>query len=453
MTYSIDIQNLDALKRKIRVTVEAKEVGAMYDKIASDLTRNIRLPGFRPGKVPRDFLVKRFGTEIAAETASKIIDQVSPKAITQTQLPIVGITQVVPETLTRENPFVFDMTVEVRPEITLKKYKKLKLQRPKYEPDPAEIDRRLEQMRQERAELAPLIAPRPAKSGDIAIVDYSATIADGQPEQQQAYTVEIGQAQIHPDFDAALTGMEPGQTKSIELTFADDDTSESLRGQAAHFEVTLQDLKQKNLPALDDEFAKSVDGSATLLELRIKIGDAMTHSANHEINHWVEQEVLKQLIEENPFDVPASVVHRIQEQKAHRYVEELQRRGVNTGQIQQEHIDKLAEGFQPAAQRDAQAMFLLDQIAKDEGLKVSEDELTARIKEISVEVQMPEAQVRAQLSKEGGVENLREQMLNEKTLKFILENAKVDEIDMKKWRKMLDERAAATQAISEGKSE
>jgi trigger factor len=302
----VQVEELSPVERKLSIEVPPEQVQAELGRAYAQLGRSVRLPGFRPGKVPRRILEQRFKGEVEDDVARRLVERAYLSAISEHHVDAVGAPQLTPVRLDQEKPFAFEARVEVRPKVDPKDYQGLPFKRVEVVVTDAEVDERLEAMRQRVARLEPVEGRTVAETGDFAIVNYTGTIA-GEPFPGSAaedVTVEVAAGDLMRGNVLELAGTVVGQKRELDHTFAADDPEAARAGKTAHFSFTLKGLKRQLVPPLDDDFAKEVGGGETLAELKAKVrGDLETAARNRAAQEEREQ-LVKGLVERNPFDLP-----------------------------------------------------------------------------------------------------------------------------------------------------
>ena len=308
----VQVEELSPVERKLSIEVPPEQVQAELGRAYAQLGRSVRLPGFRPGKVPRRILEQRFKGEVEDDVTRRLVERAYLSAISEHHVDAVGAPQLTPVRLDQEKPFAFEARVEVRPKVDPKDYRGLPFKHVAVAVTDAQVDERLEAMRQRVARLEPVEGRTVAETGDFAIVDYTGTI-DGQPFPGSAaedVTVEVAAGDLMRGNVPELAGMVVGQKRELDHAFAADDPEEARAGKTAHFSFTLKGLKRQLVPPLDDDFAKEVGGGETLAELRSKVrGDLETAARNGAAQDERDQ-LVKGLVERNPFDLPKAMIER-----------------------------------------------------------------------------------------------------------------------------------------------
>ena len=421
----VQVEELSPVERKLSIEVPPEQVQAELGRAYAQLGRSVRLPGFRPGKIPRRILEQRFKGEVEDDVARRLVERAYLSAISEHHLDAVGAPQLTPVRLDQEKPFAFEARVEVRPKVDPKDYRGLPFKRVQVAVTDAEVDERLEAMRQRVARLEPVEGRTVAETGDFAIVDYTGTI-QRQPFPGSAaedVTVEVAAGDLMRGNVPELAGTVVGQKRELDHTFAADDPEASRAGKTAHFSFTLKGLKRQLVPPLDDDFAKEVGGGETLAELKAKVrGDLETAARNRAAQDEREQ-LVKGLVERNPFDLPRAMIERGLDAMLDGALRMMARQGLDPSRLNLD-FSSLREEMRPKAEAEVRGTLLLQAVAEKEGLSVNSEELDARIAQYATESGAPLHQVRKAFKEPEQKQALEQRVREEKTVEFLKAAAK-----------------------------
>jgi trigger factor len=346
-------------------------------------------------------------------------------AISEHHVDAVGAPQLTPVRLDQEKPFAFEARVEVRPKVDPKDYRGLSLKRVQVAVTDAQVEERLEAMRQRVARLEPVEGRTVAETGDFAIVDYTGAI-DGQPFPGSAaedVTVEVAAGDLMRGNVPELAGTVVGQKRELEHAFAADDPEPVRAGKTAHFTFTLKGLKRQLLPPLDDDFAKEVGGGETLAELQTKVrGDLETAARNGAAQDERDQ-LVKGLVERNPFDLPRAMIERGLDAMLDGALRMMARQGLDPSRLNLD-FSSLREEMRPKAEAEVRGALLLQAVAEKEALSVKPEDLDARIAQYATESGAPLHQVRKAFKEPEQRRALEQRVREEKTVEFLKAAAK-----------------------------
>ena len=421
----VQVEELSPVERKLSIEVPPEQVQAELGRAYAQLGRSVRLPGFRPGKVPRRILEQRFKGEVEDDVARRLVERAYLSAISEHHLDAVGAPQLTPVRLDQEKPFAFEARVEVRPKVDPKDYRGLPFKRVQVAVTDAEVDERLEAMRQRVARLEPVEGRTVAETGDFAIVDYTGNM-QGQPFPGSAaedVTIEVAAGDLMRGNVPELAGTVVGQKRELDHTFAADDSEASRAGKTAHFSFTLKGLKRQLVPPLDDDFAKEVGGGETLAELKTKVRGDLESAARNRAAQDEREQLVKGLVERNPFDLPRAMIERGLDAMLDGALRMMARQGLDPSRLNLD-FSSLREEMRPKAEAEVRGALLLQAVAEKEGLSVNSEELDARIAQYATESGAPLHQVRKAFKEPEQKRALEQRVREEKTVEFLKAAAK-----------------------------
>jgi len=420
------VEEISPVKRKISVEIPGDEVVKEVDSFYKDLGKKAKIKGFRPGKVPRNILERYFKDYVKAEVIQKLIEESYPKALSETELQPVSPPTIDPGEFAGGKPFQYSAVFEIKPDIKLEGYVGLKVEGKKEEVKDEEVEQRLKALQNLHANLTTITEARPIQAGDYVIVDYDA-YAEGKPlEGGKAvdFTVEVGSGQFIPTFEERLIGLKLEEEKDIEVTFPADYGYQKWAGKTVSFRVKIKEIKAKILPPLDDEFAKDL-GDSSLEELKAKLKGEIEKEKALALEQQLKNHAVDQLVEGNPFEVPESLV----EEQAKAMVSDTKLRLAAQG-VALKNLgvseEKLQGDYRAMAQKQVKTFLILEKIASQEGIAVTDEEAEARLKEISERMHQPFDTVKRYYEKNNLLPEVKAGILRDKTLNFLLEKANVE---------------------------
>lgn len=416
----------------LKIEIPAETTKKVYEKVVQNLARSANIPGFRKGKVPRQILLQQMGPKRIKEAALEDLVQDSLKqAISQEAIEALGNYQLLStyEELTAQfNPgetLTFKASVDVPPEVNLGDYSGLSVQAEETLADPEAVDKFLEERRVEQATLIP-VESRPAQMGDVAVVDYTGKFADEEATeisgaQATDFQIELESGQFLEDIVQGIVGMTTGETKEVSVQFPEDYPREDLAGKLAMFTITVKELKEKELPPLDDDFAQEVSEQETLAELREFLTLQFQEKAEKETIASKEDALLAALADKIEIDLPETMIDREIETILTQTAMQMESYGMDVRKLfNAETIPKLKENARPDAIQRLQQSLALQEIAKRESITVEKEELDAKIKEVL-------EQLAGQEVDQGRVREVVESdLLKEKALKWLEEHGTVE---------------------------
>ncbi|MCS7225578.1 MAG: trigger factor [Gloeomargarita sp. SKYB31] len=385
----------------LRVEVPAEEVAKRHEAVFRKMLKSVRLPGFRQGKVPPHLLRQYLGeASIHASVVEELIQTAMPQALQKVDVPTLGEPELRDnlETLVQNyrpnQPFVFQIAVDVWPEVTLGDYQHLKIRAEKHEFDPESVEKILQYHRRQRATLVPV--ERPAQPGDVAIIDMQAyqSTDQGRGEAVGDLTatdlevrLEPEDSRFFPEVIEALIGMQVGETKEVTITTPDDFWEEDLAGQTFLVEVTLKELKEPELPELDDMFAQAISDCETLEELRNFLTEREQKRAEQKTQQSIEEQLREALVEITTTELPHTLVERQLNDLIQDFAQALIRGGMTVEQVraalaQEDQLQELAKQLLPLAQKKTKQFLALKAIAERENLTPTPEAVQARMTEL-----------------------------------------------------------------------
>ncbi len=388
---------------EIEITPEMSKQA--YERVLQEFTRSTNIPGFRKGKVPRQVLIQRFGpTRIKAAAVEDLVDKALKEALQQEKIEAIGnfqlrssfddlITQFEPG-----NSLTFSAAVDVQPEVDLQKYQGLSVQAEEVKLEEGKVDTVLGNYQTQMATLVP-VEGRAAQKGDTAVVDYHGrfTPADENAEKQDVpggqaedFQIELDDGKFIPGFIDGIVGMNAGETKEVSVTFPEDYPQEELAGRPATFTMTLKELKEKELPELDDDFAQDASGGdyQTIADLRESLEKRFTEEAEQKTKSNKEQAILDELMTKIAVELPETLVEREVEFMITQTAMQLQNQGVDIKRLlNQETLPMLKERSRPDAIDRIKRTLALGEVAKRESLTTSDPEINDRVREVMADLE------------------------------------------------------------------
>ncbi|MGP1383560.1 MAG: trigger factor [Thainema sp.] len=410
-----------------------------YDKVLGQLMRSANIPGFRRGKVPRHILIQRFGsTRISASVIEELIQNGIEQAIKQEDVDAIGNYQLrssfeeLMEQFKPGQPLTFSASVDVPPEVTLKDYEGLSVQAEEVQYDASRVDEVLSEYQNRFATLVP-VEDRAAQKGDSAVVDFVGKIvpenADAEPEEfpggsAEDFQLELEEGRFIEGFIGGIIGMKPGETKDVNVTFPEQYAQEDLAGKPVVFTIMLKELKEKELPELDDDFAQEVSEFETMQELRESLEKQYKEEAESKTASNKEKAVLDELVKHIEVDLPKTLIDREVNYMLSQTAVRLSQQGIDVKQLfNDEMLPRLREQSRPEAINRLQRTLALGEVAKQQDIKVEEDEIKTKAEEMLQEV--PAGQ-RKDIDLDRLNEVVQEDLLKEKILAWLEESWTVE---------------------------
>lgn len=429
-------EKLPASQIGLEIEIPAQVSKQTYEKVIQELARTANIPGFRKGKVPRQILLQRLGhSRIKATALEELIQKSLQQALEQESIEAIGNYQLRSsfEELVSKfqpgEPLTFSAAVDVQPEVKLEEYKGLHVKAEEVAYDPSQVDKFLEERRIQQATLIP-VEGRPAQLGDVAVVDYKGRfVSEAQEEGEQDipgaqgtdFQIELGEGRFIQDFIEGIAGMSPGETKEVPVQFPADYGREDLASKSAVFTITLKELKEKELPPLDDDFAQEISEFETLSELRESLETRFREKAERETTANKEQAISAELLKKVEIELPESMIGREVESMVTQTAMQMGQMGVDVRKMfTEEMVQQLRSRSRPDAITRLKQSLALEEVAKRESLEVAPQELETRIKEVRTQLEgrdIDETRLR---------EFVQSDLSKEKALKWLEENATIE---------------------------
>jgi trigger factor len=423
----VNVEEISSIKKKMLIEIPEDQVTQEVDSFYKDLGKKAKIKGFRPGKVPRDILVRYFKDYVKAEIVQKLIEETYPKALTETDLHPVSPPAIDPGEFNEGKPFQYSVAIEVKPDIQLGGYAGLKIEGKKEEVKDEEVEERVKALQNLHANLKTISEARPIQSGDYVIVDYEASLGGKPLEGGKAidFTVEVGSGQFIPAFEEKLIGLKLEEEREIEVSFPEDYGYQKWAGKTVSFHVTIKEVKEKILPSLDDEFAKDLGDYSSLEELKAKLRGEIEKEKELALERQLKDQVVDQLLEANPFEVPESLVEEQVKALVSDTKLRLAAQGVDLKRLGVTE-EKLQEDYKATALKQVRTFLILEKIAGQEGIAVTDEEADDRLKEISERMRQKFDVMKRYYEKNGLLPEVKAGIIRDKTLNFLLEKANVN---------------------------
>jgi trigger factor len=431
----VEVENQPQGGATLRIELPPEDVRKEWDAIANNYSRYARIPGYRAGKAPRQVIEKKFRKEIQDELTKALVSKSYHEAIAQKQLRVVSLTDLGDVEFGEDRSMRFRATVVTAPEFDLPEYRNIPVQLPGTEVSEAEVDTAIERLRDQSADFVD-VAERELAMGDFAVIDFTGAI-DGVPVSEivpeasknlhggKKFWLHLAPENFLPKFCEQIVGMKPGETRSVQVTFPPDFPVTELAEKKADYAVTLNEIKEKVLPAVDDAFAAKLMPDKTLADLRHTIEHNLEHEKEHEIERVKEQQVVKFLHEHISFDLPPSLLKSETRRALNELVHRNRERGV-PDELLKGKEKELIEGAGSLAAHRLKTNFILHRIAEQEKFEVTRDELDSRIREQAAHYNVSVEKMRKEFEENDRMNGLAEEILLGKTLDFLKANVTVE---------------------------
>lgn len=428
----VQVQDISTIRKKLTFTIPADQVETEINTAYQKLAKTAKIKGFRKGKVPKNMLVQYYEPQMQEQVAGRLVNDTYFKALLEHKIPAISNPEITESgDVASGQPFTYVAEVEIKPEIEVKDYTGLKLEKEKFVADPKVVEDKLEEMRASRSEMV-TSKRKIARDGDFAIIDFEGFI-DGVPfdgGKGTDHQLELGSGSFIPGFEEQVVGMKRDQEKDVEVTFPENYGSEELAGKPAVFKVVLKDIKEKSLPKLDAEFAKGF-GLESVEEIREKLDESYQTQEKARVENDLRERLMNQLIEKNPCEVPETMVASQLEYMLGNIRARMQQQGMSM-----EMLGMTEESFnamyRDTAVSQVQGSLILEAVARAEEIKIEDGDLDAKLEEIATMSNAPLETVKNYYANDEAKQGLLSQIVEEKTLSFLLEKSKVKEVPKEK---------------------
>ncbi|MBZ5653096.1 MAG: trigger factor [Acidobacteriia bacterium] len=407
-------------RREIAVEIPVEEVTRETNSLIQKYQKLARIPGFRRGHVPASVIRQRFAEDLKSDVVEALVPRYFRKEADKQGLIPVSQPQVTDLQLKDNEPLRFKASFEVMPEIKVDGYKELRVEKPEVTVTDEEVEQSLNGVREQHATFT-AVEGRALADGDYAQVSLDGKPKDGEdkPVHMDEVLVEIAGKNTMPEFTENLRGTSPGDERVFEVTYAQDATEQRLAGKTFTYTVKVQAIKQKSLPELDDQFAPQLGEFKTLDEVRQRIRESMESERKHAAEHQAKDKLVAELVKRSEFEVPEALVDRQIDVRLERGLRALAAQGMKAEDIKKMDLNRLRVGQREQALQEVKASLLLDKIAEEEKIEVSDEEIDREIDALATQSkQTPEA-IRARLTRDGALDRIRNRIRSEKTLDFL----------------------------------
>ena len=407
-------------EREVSIEVPVEDVSREWKSAVARFQKHARIPGFRSGKVPATLIRGKFADDIKSEVVEHLVPAAFREETRKLNLIPIGQPHVVELELEEEKPLRFKAVFEVLPPFEVEGYKDIKVTREAVEIGDEEVQKTIDSLREQNSTYVNVDEDRGLADGDYASVAFKSTSQEegAEPVEMNDVLVDIGGANTLPDFSNNLRGAKAGETRSFDVTYAEDFGDQRLAGKTLHYEVEIKGIKTKSVPELNDEWVKELaqEGMETLDDLRARIREGIEHEKKHQAEHKSKEELLQQLTTKFPIDVPTLLVENSIDQRLERGLRSLISQGLRAEDIKRMDLSKLREGQREGAVRDVRANLLLEKIADLESIEVTEEELDREISAAAQQSKQNPLALRKQLEEKNGLDGLRQQLRCDRAL-------------------------------------
>ena len=431
---NVTVENLAPCKKLVRFEVEAKAVDDAFEKMAKDFIKEASLPGFRPGKAPKDMVLKKYEKEISDEVKKKLIGDTFRQGVKDQKLEVVGVPDLEEIQFARGQSLQFAATVETAPDFEVPEYRGLPAKREMATVTENDLQKALEALQGQQAKFDKV--DRAVQQGDYAVVSYTGT-SEGKPltiiapnarglTEQKNFWVEVKPDSFIPGFAMQLEGAKAGDKRTVNIDFPADFVTPELAGKKATYDVEVVEVKERKVPAVDEEFAKSY-GAESLEKLREGVRSDLQNELNLRQKRSIRGQLVKELLGKMTFELPETQVQQETRNVVYEIVSENQKRGIPKEVIDKQK-DEIFNASTNTARERVKAAYVFQKIADKEGIRVSREELQGRIAILAQNYQMTPQKFMQELEKRDGLSEIYQQMTHEKVVDYLQEHAKIEDV-------------------------
>jgi trigger factor len=410
--------------RELVLDIPAEEVSKAYGKVVANYRKYAKIPGFRAGKVPETVVKRRYATEIRKDVIDGLLPERFNKAVTDLGVKPVGQPQVTELTVDDGEPLHVKAVFEFIPDFSIEGYQSVTVEKPPVEIAEEEFQHEVGQLRESRATIEPVEEDRALVDGDWAQISYKGQMegdAEAAPVAGEDTLVEIGGKDTLEAFTTALRGAKPGRELKAEVIYPADYGEAKLAGKTVVYEIEVKAIKKRTLPELNDDFAKEIGAYDSFADLEARIREHLATRKRRSVEGETKDRLFAALIERYPFPVPESLVQEQIDARLERGLRALAAQGMDTEQMRKLDFQRLRTAQRDSAVAEVKASILLDRIAHEENVAVSDEELESELQMAALQSGETVEAMRARLTGDGGLARIREQMRREKTASLLYE--------------------------------
>jgi len=417
-----EVKDVNQCCKVLSIDVPQQSIQDAYDSYFKQIAPQAKIPGFRPGKAPHTIVAKHYKKEAQEEVLKRLVTDSYHNALDEQKINPLGYPAFEEINFT-DSALSFKARVEIKPEVKVKKYKSISVKKDAVAIEDKDIDEVITRIRDGYAKYIP-IEDRGVELGDFAVCDITNTIEGGEPEEKKDEWVEIQENDMIQGFATKTVGMKAGETREIDVTISDAFPNEEMRGKKALFNVTLKEIKKKQLPELDEDFLKQVGDYSKVEDFRAAVTKDIEVRKSQEVESKLERDLLDKIEKDVKFDIPQSLVERRLEGLVQDAVKTMMYQGLPQEEAEKRK-EEYAVQFRPEAERQVKVAFILDAIGTAEKIETNDDDVEARYESLSKQYQQPVESIKEHYLKNDMNESLRAEIRNQKVIDFIKEKADV----------------------------
>jgi len=424
-----NVENLGTLERRVSMSVPVADVERQVSERLKKLARDVRMPGFRPGKVPMKLVEKTYGPQVRNEVLGDAVQKSFSEVVKEAKLKVAGYPRIERKDESNDKSLEFSATFEIYPEVKVGDLAAVTIEQPKTAVTDTDVDKTIEILRKQRTSFVSVA--RAAQDGDRLAVDFEGRL-DGQPFEggsASGYQFMLGQGGMLPEFEAAARGMAPGESKTFPLRFPDDYHGKAVAGKQVSFELKLKSVDEPRLPALDADFAKALGvADGDLAKMRAEVRANVEREVKKRVDARLKQQALQALIDTTPLELPKSLVEQESQQLLERAVADLQSRGMKPEQLPQLNLQPAA--FAETAKRRVALGLVIGELARSESLQPKPAEVRAMVEQEAQTYESPAEVVKWFYMQPQRLSEMEGAALEANVVKWVLSKAKAADKDI-----------------------
>jgi len=423
-----DLENVSNLEKKLKIEVPAQKVNDEFSRAYKYLQREVNIKGFRKGKAPLETIKSIYGDKVKSDVAQNIVqatywDALKEHKLTPVSMPSIDFTDV-----TEGEPFTYTAGFEIRPEVKIQKKSGFTVEKEKLDISDERINGVIDNVRQSHATYEPVKEDRAVQKGDFALIDFEGFL-DGVAfpgGTAKGHLLEIGSNSFIPGFEDQIIGMKKGETKDVNVSFPADYHAEELKGKPVVFKVTVNEIQQKALPELTEEFAQKLEHKS-LADFKDQVRKEIEGSEKGRIEGETRDQLLKKFVEANPVEVPKSLLDEQRKALVADFKNRLQQQGFNDSNFD-EYQQKWNDDFDKTAEYMVKSAFLIDKLAEEEKLTATDKDVDAKFDEMAKQWGMEKEKIKQFYKEKQGLDRMKYQITEDNVFQYLLKNSKVDEV-------------------------
>lgn len=431
---NVTVENLAPCKKLVRIEVPVEKVAEAFEEVTRDFQKHANLPGFRPGKAPREMVLRRYDKDIEDEVKRKLISESYRKAVEDQKLDVLGRPDIEEIQFGRAKPLQFAATIETAPDFELPEYKGIPVQVESRSVTDEDVERALGMLADQQVSYETV--DRAAANGDVVVVNFAGT-CEGQPitalaptakglTEQKGFWVQIGADSFIPGFAEQLQGAKAGDKRTVNVDFPADFVTPQLQGKKGVYEVEVVEVKEKKLPVINDEFAKKFQAES-LEKLKDGVRKDLENELKFKRSRTIRSQIVRSLLNRVNFELPETAVAQETRNVVYDIVQENTKRGIPR-QVIEEQKERIYSAATQGAKDRVKIAFIYQKIAEKEDIKVAQEEIAGRIAYLAAMYQIPQDKFVKDLQKRNGLIEVYDQVMNEKVVKFLEEGVQVQEV-------------------------